>query len=160
MVQTVEAFLGALLRDMVVDCCIAQSNKNMIERRRWCVACLRILLGTAAGVSDDPRPEARTARGSIIEIHVFTDFSKALTLKLRTRRIERSSCRVSTSVVLLRCCVYVFELQAESSGKLIHRCPGTVQTGVSIRKSLETEKFLGNCPVQRMCKWKSCSLGC
>lgn len=58
-------------------------------------------------------------RGPITEIHdVFTDFSKALTLKLRTRRTERSSCQIherSTAQIV----VYVLWcLMIEQPGKI------------------------------------------
>jgi hypothetical protein len=151
----VGSFLGAMLRDMAVDCCSAQSNKNMIERRRWRVACLRILLGTAASVSDDPRPEARTARGSCTEIHgVFTDVSNALTLKLRTRRTERSSCRV------YECCVSTcVVLQAELTGKVVQSPPRNgVSWNVLWEIHGERRDPWRKSPVERIPMWQSCSL--
>ena len=92
----------------------------MNERRRCCVACLRVLLGTARWqiVSNDPRPEARTARGSCTEIHgVFTDFSQALTLELRTRHTEGSTRRVYE-----RCAAQMLFLRVRTIGLTPENC--------------------------------------
>ena len=133
----------------------------MIERRCSLVVhvyehCLA--LGPRKWCREDPRPEARTARGSTIEIHDVHRLFESSNIEAPNsahREIELLNLRAL-------CCldVYFRKSRLKSSGKLIQYHPRNGFKGLSSWRSMETVSPLENCPVERVSIRKSCSLEC